>query len=80
MTSAGLHRASSSARRPPGRARALSERRRLRAVDLDRTTGLVWWSDTHLHRLGSVRLDGSGRVAADLLGLHLPRGLAVFED
>ncbi|XP_043228938.1 putative vitellogenin receptor [Amphibalanus amphitrite] len=49
-------------------------------VDLDRTTGLVWWSDTHFHRLGSARLDGSGRAAADLSGLHLPRGLAVFED
>ena len=53
-------------------------------------SGLVWWSNTHFHRLGSARLDGSGRadllelhlrayahlhlrVAADLLGLHLPR-------
>ena len=49
-------------------------------LDLDRTTDLVWWSDTHFHRLGSVKLDGSGRASADLPGLHLPRGLAVFED
>lgn len=53
---------------------------RCAGLDFDRSTGRVWWSDSHLARLGSVLLDGSSRRQFQVQQLHLPHALAVFED